>query len=136
MKQSEVPQDKGHLNSLKEVYYAIDEKGDFSQTLSTGWEAKNIVQTETFKILEERTEIALQKVQNGEVSPIVYFMELKRMDWDILANYVGIWKFFVKRHAKVSNFKKLKQSTLKKYAEAFEISVDELTNFNGNENRF
>lgn len=134
MKQSEVPQDKGHLKDFNEVYYAIDDQGELSQTLSTGWEAKNLVQSETLKILDERTEQARQQVMEGKASPILYFMELKRMDWDILSNYVGIWKFFVKRHSKPTVFAKLKESTLKKYAEAFEISVDELKNFNGNPN--
>lgn len=134
MKQSEVPQDKGHLKDFNEVYYAIDEHGEFSQTLSAGWEAKNIVQSETLKILEERIEEARQKVIDGKASPILYFMELKRMDWEILSNYVEIWKIFVKRHAKPTVFSKLKESTLKKYAEAFEISVDELKNFDGNHN--
>ena len=133
MKQSEVPQDKGHLSkdNYNEVYYAINEEGEFSKTLSTGWEAKNIVQSETLKVLEERTEAARKKVENGEISPILYFMELKRMDLEILSNYVGIWKFFIKRHAKPNVFKKLKESTLKKYAEAFEISVEELKHFDG-----
>lgn len=133
MKKSDVPQDKGHLSkdNYNEVYYAINDDGEFSKTLSAGWETKNIVQSETLKVLEERTEVARKKVENGEASPILYFMELKRMDWEILSNYVGIWKFFVKRHAKATVFRKLNDSTLKKYAEAFEISVEELKHFDG-----
>ncbi|MBO6212131.1 hypothetical protein [Algoriella sp.] len=133
MKKSDVPQDKGHLSkdNYNEVYYAINDDGEFSKTLSAGWETKNIVQSETLKVLEERTEAARQKVENGEASPILYFMELKRMDWEILSNYVGIWKFFVKRHAKATVFRKLNDSTLKKYAEAFEVSVEELKHFDG-----
>ena len=53
------------------------------------------------------------------------------MDLEILSNYVGIWKFFIKRHSKPNVFRKLKESTLKKYAEAFEISVEELKHFDG-----
>jgi len=83
---------------------------------------------------DERIEEARQKVEDGKASPILYFMELKRMDWEILSNYVGIWKILVKRHIKPAVFSKLKESTLKKYAEAFEISVEELKNFNGNLN--
>lgn len=133
MKKSDVPQDKGHLSkdNYNEVYYAINDDGEFSKTLSAGWETKNIVQSETLKVLEERTEVARKKVENGVASPILYFMELKRMDWEILSNYVGIWKFFVKRHAKATVFRKLNDSTLKKYAEAFEISVEELKHFDG-----
>ena len=122
---------KGNLQNFKEVYYAIDDEGEFAQTLSAGWEAKNIVQSETLKALDGRIEDARQKVEKGEASPILYFMELKRMDVEILSHYVGIWKFFVKRHFKPSVFRKLKTSTLKKYAEAFEISGEELNGFNG-----
>ena len=48
------------------------------------------------------------------------------MDVGILASYVGLWQWRVKRHFKPSIFKKLKTNTLQKYAEVFEISVDEL----------
>ena len=48
------------------------------------------------------------------------------MDVGILASYVGLWQWRVKRHFKPSIFKKLKNYTLQKYAEVFEISVDEL----------
>lgn len=50
------------------------------------------------------------------------------MDWSILADYMNSWQFLIKRHAKPSVFKKLSQKTLQKYADIFQISVEELKN--------
>jgi hypothetical protein len=56
-------------------------------------------------------------------------MEVSKMDLGILASYVGFWKWRVKRHFKPSVFSKLSNKILQKYADAFDISVDELKNF-------
>ena len=53
-------------------------------------------------------------------------VELHKMDVGILASYVGFWQWKVKRHFKPSVFKKLSDKTLNKYADAFDISIDEL----------
>ena len=53
------------------------------------------------------------------------------MDLQVLAAYVGMWQWRVKRHGKPKIFKTLSDSVLKKYADAFGISVDELKNFKG-----
>ncbi|MNY64298.1 hypothetical protein D3C86_2013870 [compost metagenome] len=50
------------------------------------------------------------------------------MDLTILASYVGLWKWRVKRHFKPEVFAKLNDKILKKYADAFDISVAELKN--------
>jgi hypothetical protein len=87
--------------------------------------------------IRERIEMALQKIANNEASPILYYQEINRMDLETLVSYVGKWKFFVKRHLKPKGFKNLSERTLKKYADIFDISVDELKNFNPNNvNRF
>ena len=90
MKKEEVPQDKSNLASgnLKEMVYAVDEKGEYTTTLSTGWDPKTI---------------ALDN-----------------------ASYVGFWQWRVKRHLKPKVFKKLSEKTLQKYADVFEISLNEL----------
>ncbi|MFD1771817.1 hypothetical protein [Sphingobacterium suaedae] len=133
MKKSEVPQDNGRVfeKGSRELYYAVDENGEYTTALSTGWDAKNVVQDHTMQEIQERIDAAREDVRAGRVSPIVYFMELRRMDWQILADYTGIWKWRVKRHGKPAVFAKLNERTLRKYADAFEISVDELRNYNG-----
>ena len=133
MKKEEVPQDKGNLskNNIKELCYATDEKGNYTTALSTGWEPKTIALQNSLEDINERIEQAKEDVKKGKVSPIVYYMELHKMDWIILSSYVDMWIWRVKRHGKPSVFKRLSNRILLKYAEAFEISVEELKNIKG-----
>lgn len=133
MKKEEVPQDKGNLsvNNMKELCYATDENGNYTTALSTGWEPKTIALENSIQDISERIEQAKNDVKSGISSPIVYFMELHKMDWSILASYVEMWSWRVKRHAKPSVFIRLNDKILAKYAEAFEISTAELKNFKG-----
>jgi hypothetical protein len=55
------------------------------------------------------------------------------MDIGIVAAYTGFWKWTVKQHIKPDVFKKLSDQKLKKYAEAFNISVEELKTMKVNE---
>jgi len=131
MEKEKVPQDKGNLtkNNLKELLYATDENGEYTTTLSTGWEPKTIALSNSIDEINERIAEAKMKVENGEASPICYYMEVNKMDLTILASYVGMWKWRVKRHFKPAVFAKLSDSILKKYADTFEISVEKLKNF-------
>ncbi|HKX86489.1 MAG TPA: hypothetical protein VJL37_07440 [Flavobacterium sp.] len=134
MKKEEVPQDKSNLSAtnLKELCYATDENGNYTTALSSGWEPKTIALENSIQDINDRMEEAKEKIRNGLASPIVYFMEAHKMDWITLADYVGMWTWRVKRHGKPSVFKKLNDKILSKYAEAFEITIEELKNYNGN----
>lgn len=131
MKKEEVPQDKGNLSNknMKELVYATDEKGNYTTALSTGWEPKTIALSNSIDEISERVAIAKAQVENNEASPIVYYMEFCRMDVGILSSYVGIWQWRVKRHFKPKVFTKLSDKILQKYAETFDISINELRNF-------
>ena len=128
MKKEEIPQDRSNLETakFKELCYAVDDEGKYVTAQSTGWNPKTIALDNALQEINERVEIARQKVIANQTSPIEYYMELHKMDLSILSSYVGIWKWRVKRHFKPSVFKKLKNSTLEKYAEVFEISVNDL----------
>ena len=131
MKQEEVPQDKGSLSksNLKELVYATDEHGNYTTILSTGWEPKSIALANSIEEINEHIGIAKQKVLNGEVSPVFYFMELHKMDIDILSGYMGMWKWRIKRHFKPKVFARLSQTILKKYATVFNVTPEALINF-------
>jgi hypothetical protein len=133
MKKSEVPQDQSSLKNkdIKELYYAVDDDGKYTTELSTGWEPKTIVQTQTLEALNERITYANEQVKLGKASPIVYYMEKCRMDWATLADYMDMWTWRVKRHQKPSVFAKLSTHTKQKYADVFQISLNELINFKG-----
>lgn len=128
MKKNEVPQDESKLETanIREMYYAVDENGEYTTELSTGWDPKTIALNNALKAIEERVEAAKNRVLDNETSPLEYYMELHKMDVPILASYVGLWKWRVKRHFKPSVFKKLSTKTLQKYANIFEISIEEL----------
>lgn len=133
MKKQDLPQDESNLQSanMTEVLYVTDENDNYTTANSIGWDAKKAALEESMELINERIEEAKQNVANNLVSPIIYFMELNKMDVQVLAAYVNMWQWTVKRHAKPKIFKNLSDSTLKKYADAFEISVEELRNFNG-----
>jgi len=128
MKKDEVPQDRSSLETakFKELCYAIDKDGNYTTAKSTGWSPKTIALDNAIRDINERVEKAKQRVFANETSPIEYYMELHKMDLSILASYVGLWGWRVKRHFKPSVFKKLSNKILKKYAVVFEISVSEL----------
>lgn len=127
MKKEEIPQDDGALNKLtKEVVYAVDSSGKYSTELSTGWDIKTKALDLAWEDIEKRIEAARQKVLNNEASPILYFLELRLMDMGILASYTGFWKWTIKRHLKPAAFKKLSEQKLQQYADAFNVSVEEL----------
>ncbi|MFS4493075.1 hypothetical protein [Maribacter sp. 2308TA10-17] len=127
MKTNEVPQDKSHLESVsREVYYAVDENGKYTKALSSGWDAKTIALDNTLDEIKRRIEDAKTRVLENKTSPIEYYMELHKMDLQVLSSYAGMWQWRVKRHFKPSIFKKLSTKTLQKYADVFEITIDEL----------
>ena len=134
MKKEDVPQDDSALNKLtKEVCYAVDNSGNYVTQLSTGWDVKATALDVAWKDIENRIADARRKVLSNQASPLLYFMELRLMDIGILASYSGYWKLTIKQHLKPAGFKKLSEATLKKYAEAFNITVEELKTMKTNE---
>ncbi|MFN8322800.1 MAG: hypothetical protein U0T74_09100 [Chitinophagales bacterium] len=130
MKKNEIPQDPSALDKFtKEVCYAVDEKGEYTTGLSRGWQVKADALGITLQEAEERTANARQKVSSGVVSPILFFMELNMMDISIVSAYTGFWQWTIKRHLKPSVFNKLSDKKLAKYAEIFDITVEELKGF-------
>ena len=128
MKKNEVPQDKSNLESanFKELCYAVDENGDYTTALSTGWSPKTIALNNAIEALNERIAASKQRVRELKASPLEYYMELHKMDLPILASYVGIWKWRVKRHFRPAVFNNLNNKTLQKYADVFDITIEEL----------
>lgn len=134
MKKKDVPQDESGLKDFtKEVYYAQNEDGEYGTTLSKGWEVKSKALDVAWDDIKERVEEARASVERGEASPILFFMEARLMDMSILSAYTGFWKFRIKRHLKAGPFKKLSTKTLQKYADAFDVSIEDLKHMRINE---
>lgn len=127
MKKEDVPQDLGSLGKLtREVCYATDESGNYTTQLSKGWEVKTNALDVTWEDINQKIALAKEKVLRQEASPILFFMEKSIMNPGILSAYTGFFKWQVKRHLKPAVFKKLSIKKLQKYAEVFNVTVDEL----------
>ncbi|MCB9251765.1 MAG: hypothetical protein H6605_04820 [Flavobacteriales bacterium] len=126
MKKNEIPQDKSALENVsKELCYALDENGNYSTDLSKGWEVKSKALEVAWSAIDERVFDAKQKVLNRECSPLLYFMELKLMDVEIVSAYTGFWKWQIKRHFKPNVFEKLSSKKIGKYSKLFEVDPEE-----------
>lgn len=130
MNKNEIPQDESALKGwTREVFYAKNNEGKYEQGLSTGWSVKKAALDSAWEEVNKNIEEAHQKVKNNTASPIFYYMELRLMDVSVLSQYVGFWKWRVKRHFKPTVFKKLSNKVLQKYADVFEIEIEQLKNF-------
>lgn len=127
MKKKEVPQHNDNLlNGIKEVQYAVDENGNYTQVKSYGWQPKNDALIQAVNVLDEQIEDARQQVLSGEKSPLYFWMHLKQMDFSILKEYTGIKIFRIKKHCKPERFKALSTYILQKYADSFNISLEQI----------
>lgn len=109
--------------------YALDKDNTYTSASSIGWEPEQIALQHVWEDIEQNIQKTKHAVLAGELSPIAYFMELKLMDINILAPYVGKWKWQVKRHLKPKVFNGLNDNTLINYAKAFDVPVLHLKNF-------
>jgi hypothetical protein len=129
MEKDKVPQDNANVlgDKLRFLKYAVDKDGHYTQVPSTGWEPENIVLSQAWDEINEKAEAVKQRVLAGELSPIAYYMEKKMLNLKMLAEYMGYWQFRVRKHLKPEYFKKLSPQQLKKYADVFQITVEQLT---------
>ena len=129
MKSKDVPQDDANMmqGKFREPVYSLDKDGNYTTVKSVGWNPKNEVMQEAWDVANEKIEDVKQKVIVGKLSPIAYYIEKNLMDVSLLANYMGLWRWTVKKHLKPKNFKKLSDEVLEKYAEVFDITKEELT---------
>lgn len=130
MKTTDVPQDDANMleGKLKEPCYAVDENGEYTTVKSVGWESKNIVMQQAWDNIHDHVETARQQVLGGKRSPLEYYIQKNLMTTKLVAQYTGLWQLCVKMHLNPKRFAKLKQTTLQKYADLFEVSVEELKN--------
>ncbi|WP_417332921.1 hypothetical protein [Halarcobacter sp.] len=129
MQKIEVPKEENKiLEGHQKVMYSTDDNGNF-QRINYGSSVEEFatkVAVEEYEVLKKES---LENIKKDLSSPIEYFMYENRMDLPTLASVVGMFQFRVKRHLKMSNFKKLNDKILSKYAQAFNIKIEELKDF-------
>jgi len=112
----------------REVFYHFDKEKGFTQKVDFQNPNNQVIIKQSWDAAQQRLDEVKQLVIIGKSSPIAYYMEKILMEVPMLAAYMEIPKWRVKRHMKSKVFKKLKPEILSKYAAIFEIPVDQLTN--------
>lgn len=127
MKEKEVPQDDGMLQGkTRDLYYVLDENGNYVNALSTGWEAKNIVMQQAWDIINEAVAEVRAKVLRNEASTLLYHMEKNQMDIKLLSQYSGVSRSRIREHVRPGGLEKASQTEKEAYASSFRISVEQL----------
>jgi hypothetical protein len=128
MKLEEVPQDEAFLEEgrIRDVCYVIDKNGRYTRALSKGWAPKNEAIKLAWNQIYQHAEDTRRQVIEGKLSPIALYMELNIMDLTLLANYMELPKRKVRRHLRMKGFNQLSEELLSRYAEALNLTIEEL----------
>ena len=126
MAKIDIPQENNAtLNGQQKVMYAPNNNGQFER-----FNYGSDVEEYATKLAVEEYEIlmkeSLEKIEQNISSPIEYFMYKNRMDLPTLASIVDMFSFSVKRHLRADIFKKLNDKMLNRYANAFNITLEDL----------
>ena len=112
----------------RELSYSYQDGGKFEKTVGFHGEADRLILQQAWDLFNDRIELARQKVLSGKVSPVAYYMEKILTDPLNLSMMAGISIWKVKLHFLPWFFKRMGKKNLEKYAEAFNITVEQLQN--------
>ena len=129
MKKEQVPQDNEglHEGKFRDLCYAVDDDGNYVAVHSTGWSPKNEAMKQAWEEIHVKVDEARKKVIDGELSMLAYHMEKNIMAIKLLSQYTGISRRKIRKHMKPDVFANLETEVLQKYTDAFNISMEELT---------
>ena len=127
MKKEDVPQEGGILGRWRRLNYAVGDGGGYETVQSVGSEVVNVTNGLAWELIREKENEAREKVMRGDESPLAFHMARAQMDAVLLAEYTGLSRRRVKKHLKPRGFSTLTEEELARYAEALEISPEELS---------
>lgn len=112
----------------RELFYSYDKDGNYDKRVRIHDDSDKIFIEQFWDVQHDRIESARQEVLSGKKSPLYFYMEKTLMDPATLSGQSSISVWRVKRHFKPTVFNRLSEKTLAKYAEAFNISIEQLKN--------
>lgn len=128
MRKDQVPQDDGKMldGKTRDLYYVLDENGNYVQALSQGWDPKTTVLQQAWDEISEHAQEAKKQVLAGKFSPLYYHMEKTQMDLKLVSEYTGFSKGKIKEHLTPEGFGKLTEAEKNAYAETFNLPAGSL----------
>jgi hypothetical protein len=133
MSEKDIVSPEGEPNAEKyytynrEIFYHFDKEKGFTRANDYQNDSNQVIIKQSWDAAEMRLDEVRQKVLAGFQSPIAFYMEKQLLEVPMLAAYMEIGGWRVKRHLKPRVFNKLSQKILKKYADIFEVTVEQLT---------
>lgn len=104
------------------ILYAEKSDGSYSPIQTGSYMAGNHI-SEHFKITGNLSKSLIEKLRNGIISPIYYYMMIEGLTVSELAGRTGISQLLVKKHLTPKGFQKMRISRLKRYAEVLNIHM-------------
>ncbi|MCX6281312.1 MAG: hypothetical protein NTU51_05065 [Bacteroidetes bacterium] len=107
------------------ILYVEKEDGKYGAMQTGSYISANYIDDFFFK--RGNLEKTLQeKIERGEINAIEYYRVLEELTVSELASRAGMMKWTVKRHLKPGNFNKIREASLKKYSEVFNVPIEEI----------
>ena len=111
----------------KIVSYACNSQGEFELVPEFACEPVTIANQQAWQEIDRQIDRSRKQVLAGRVSRLHYYMTAALMDTGLLARYTGQPRWKVRLHLVPFFFSRLPAATLKKYADLFKITPDDLT---------
>jgi hypothetical protein len=127
MDKNSVPQDNSETYAgHRKLMYAVDERGEYTEVRSTGWEVEAYATLAAVSELDRLRDDAWRRARGGETSPLEYHMYRRRMELATLAATTGMWRWRIRRHFDPKRFTSLSDVALARYAEVMGMQIAEL----------
>ncbi|BHH82331.1 hypothetical protein [Desulforhopalus sp. 52FAK] len=111
---------------VKIVSYVANNSGNHELVQGSMWSPVDVVNDQAWQEIDKHIEASKEKVAAGRVSCLHYYMTANQMDAGLLASYTKQSRWLVRLHLIPFCFSRLGSTTLRKYAEVFNVSVDDL----------
>lgn len=126
MRRQDVPQDKAILGRWHEICYALDDDGRYVLAPSAGWDPANVANLQAWEAVAEEVAQAIEAVRGGAASPLAFHMARCQMDLGLLASYVHLARWRVKRHLRPGVYARLRPELRERYAQVFGVGAEDL----------
>ena len=126
MKNEQNNKEESVTDGLHTVSYVADAQGEQELISGSVWQPVNIVNRQAWEEIEEHIAASREKIAQGRVSCLHYYMIANQMNIGLLAKYTGQARCLVRLHLVPFVFRRLGRKTLDRYANVFLVSPEDL----------
>ena len=113
-------------DGVKIISYVANNTGNQELVQGSMWSGVDVVNDQAWQEIDKHIEASKEKVAAGRASCLYYYMTANQMDTSLLASYTQQSRWLVRMHLIPFCFNRLRSGTLRKYAEIFNVSQDDL----------